>query len=404
VRTLFLTPQPPFPAHQGTAIRNWGLLRHLAAHEAVSLLSFAPSDFGPPAAELSAVCQSLEFVPHPARGAPARLRSLLNGRADMSERLASPAFDLALRRRLAAQHFDLIQIEGLELGRYLATIRASAPGTPVVYDAHNAEVAIQQRAWQNDRRQPRRWPVAAYSRLQVPRIARFEAELCRQAEAVTCVSAVDAAALRHGQPALQPVVVANGIDLADYPLAPPVANSTLVFTGKMDYRPNIDAALWFAREILPRVRRAQPAARLAIVGQKPVPALAALAGQEGIDVLGGVPDIRPHIADSAVYVAPLRMGGGTRFKLLEAMALGRPIVSTTIGAEGFDVQSGRELLLADSPEALADCVLKILADPALAARLVSQARSFVAAYYDWAAIIPNLLGLHQSLVAKQRAK
>jgi glycosyltransferase involved in cell wall biosynthesis len=403
VEILLLTPQPPLPAHQGTAIRNWGLLRHLAAREAVSLLSFAPPAFGSPAAELSAVCQSIAFVPLPVRGAPARLASLFSGRADMTERLASPAFDDALRRLLSEKRFDVIQIEGLEMGRYLAPLRASAPGAAIVYDAHNAEVAIQRRAWQNDRRQPARWPVAAYSWLQVPRIARFEAQLCRQADAVTCVSAVDAAALRHGLPGLQPVIVANGIDLADYPLAPPVANNTLLFTGKMDYRPNLDAALWFARDILPRVRRAQPAARFLIVGQKPAPALQALASQQRVEVLGGVPDIRPHIASSAVYVAPLRMGGGTRFKLLEAMALGRPIVSTTLGAEGFDVQSGRELLLADTPQAFAQAVLQLMSEPALAARLVTNARAFVAAHYDWAAIIPNLSALHARLLTARHA-
>jgi polysaccharide biosynthesis protein PslH len=405
VNLLLLAPQPPFPAHQGTAIRNWGLLRHLADHNSITLLSFAPPEAVKPATELLAACRSVEQVPAPVRGFNARLATAFAGQADLADRLWSPRFDQALRRTLAESRFDLVQVEGLELGRYLATIRVCAPGTPIVYDAHNAEVTIQQRAWQSDRQVPGRWPAAAYSWLQVPRLAQFEASVCRLADAVTCVSATDAAALRQGLPGLQPVVIANGIDLADYRFTQPTATAgpILIFTGKMDYRPNVDAAWWFAREILPLVRERQPAARLEVVGQKPAPSLVALDGRAGVAVLGAVADTRPHIAGSAVYVAPLRMGGGTRFKLLEAMALGRPVVSTTIGAEGFAVQSGRELLLADTPADFARAVLEILADASLADRLARAGRALVEAQYDWSAIVPRLAALHARLVSAARA-
>ena len=346
---LLLTPQPPFPPRQGTAIRNWGILRHLAAHHAVSLLSFAPAGLSHPAPELAASCLSIEFVPTPTRNLAARLGSVVGGQADLADRLWSSQLDDALRRALASSEINLVQVEGLELGRCVRTIRACVPQTPIVYDAHNAEVTIQQRAWRSDRLVPSNWPAAAYSLLEIPRLSRFEAAVCRQASAVTCVSEVDAAALGQLAPGIQPVVIPNGIDLEDYaPAIAPYSEPVLTFTGKMDYRPNVDAALWFAREILPRIRARQPSARFEVVGQKPAPSLARLDGKGGVAVLGAVSDVRPYLARSAVFVAPLRMGGGTRFKLLEAMALGRPIVATTIGAEGFYVQSGRELLLADT--------------------------------------------------------
>jgi len=401
VNLLLLTPQPPFPPHQGTAIRNWGILRHLATHHSITLLSFAPPEATHPAPELSAICRAVELVPTPARGRLARLSTVFTGQADMAHRLASPGFDQALRRSSAQTPFDLIQVEWLELGRYLPTIRACAPRTPILYDAHNAEVAIQHRAWQSDRLIPSRWPVAAYSWVQVPRVARFEAQVCRQADAVTCVSATDAATLSQALPGLAPMIISNGIDLADYGFTLPAAatDPILTFTGKMDYRPNVDAALWFAREILPLIRSQRPAARFEVVGQKPPPVLSALNGQEGVAVLGAVDDVRPHIARGSVYVAPLRMGGGTRFKLLEAMALGRPIVSTTIGAEGFAVQPGRELLLADSPADFARAVLQVLADAGLAQQLAHSGRAFVEATYDWSAIIPRLEGLQAQMVS-----
>ena len=398
---LLLTPQPPFPAHQGTAIRNWGLLRHLAPQHSITLLTFASANVTGLPPELTALCRAVEIVPFPARGLAARLTTLASGTADLAERLASTAFDRALRRLLRTTPFELVQVEGLELGRYLPTIRECAATSAIVYDAHNAEVSIQQRAWQNDISQPGRWPAAVYSRLQVGRLARFEAAVCRQAGAVTCVSEVDAAVLRRLAPGLDPVVVPNGIEMAEYTTinGEPSVEDLLTFTGKMDYRPNADAVLWFATQILPRIRQQRPAARFEVVGQKPAAAIARLNGRNGLAVIGAVPDTRPYVARCAVYVAPLRMGGGTRFKLLEAMALGRPVVSTTLGAEGFAVQTGRELLIADHPAAVAQAVLRLLDNPAQAQDLGRAGRAFVQASSDWSAIIPRLEAVYQRLAA-----
>lgn len=406
VNILLLTPQPPFPPRQGTAIRNWGLLHHLADHNAVTLVSFASAEVSEPAPELVAACRSIELVAAPTRTLAARMRSVIGGRADLADRLCSAQFDQTLRRALTSSHFDLVQVEGLELGRFLSTIRDCVPRIPILYDAHNAEVTIQQRAWHSDRLVPGRWPAAAYSLLQVPRLTKFEAAVCRQASAVTCVSEMDAGALGSLVPGLQPVVIPNGIDLHDYAPAdsgPDIA-PTLAFSGKMDYRPNVDAALWFAHEILPRIRERQPMVRFDIIGQNPAPSLARLDGHGGVAVLGAVPDARPYIARSAVFVAPLRMGGGTRFKLLEAMALGRPVVTTTIGAEGFSVQPGRELLIADTEADFAREVLRVLGDVSLARQLAHAARAFVEASYDWTAIMPRLEALHRQLVSKARTQ
>jgi glycosyltransferase involved in cell wall biosynthesis len=157
----------------------------------------------------------------------------------------------------------------------------------------------------------------------------------------------------------------------------------------MDYRPNVDAVLWFANDIFPLIQRERPEAQFVIVGQKPTEAVKQLGERNGIVVTGAVDDIRPHLAEAAVYVAPLRMGGGTRFKLLEAMALKRPIVSTRVGAEGFEVQDGRELLLADRPDDFAKAVLTLLGDPAKQGGLINAAYAFVKGY-DWGEIIPAM--------------
>jgi glycosyltransferase involved in cell wall biosynthesis len=363
--------------------------------------------FGPPAAKappepLETACRRIVMVPPPHRPPSRRLVDLVTGKADLAERLWSPAFASALSDVLAQFEPDVVQIEGLELAAYLPVVRAGAPAARVVYDAHNAEVVLQRRALATDRLRPRRWPAALYSASQIPRIARLEARTLRAVDAVLCVSSEDAAALCRLAPGLSPVIVPNGITLSDYagvaPSGAPPGVDVLVFTGKMDYRPNVDAALWFAGEILPRVRAARPAAEFHIVGQSPPPVLRRRRAQAGVVVTGAVADALPHIAGAAVYVAPLRMGGGTRFKLLEAFALARPVVSTTLGAEGFSVASERELLLADTAPAFAAGILRLLANPALAAHLAGAGQRFARAGYDWTAIIPRLQAVYGRLL------
>jgi sugar transferase (PEP-CTERM/EpsH1 system associated) len=389
---LFLAPQLPYPPRQGTAIRNWGLIKSLSARHTISLLTFAGPD-NDPAAELSAACQRIETVAPPRRSRAGRLVSMVTSPLpDLAHRLRSAAFTDRLAGMLAQATYQAIVIEGLEL----AGLVTAGPSIRTIFDAHNCETLLQRRAFQSDRRRPVRWPAALYSWIQSRRLARYEAAICRRASHVTCVSAEDGQALSQLAPGLKPVVLPNGIFLNDYDArqfpGPDPSAPAIVFTGKMDYRPNVDAVLWFADAIFPVILRSLPRAHFVIVGQQPVTAISRLAGRRGITVTGGVPDARPYIAAAAVYVAPLRMGGGTRFKLLEAMALGRPIVSTRLGAEGFDVRDGRDLCLADEGSAFAAAVLNTLEERSRAAALGAAGREF-ARSYDWSRIVPVLENL-----------
>jgi glycosyltransferase involved in cell wall biosynthesis len=169
-----------------------------------------------------------------------------------------------------------------------------------------------------------------------------------------------------------------------------MGEAALVFTGKMDFRPNVDGMLWFARGVLPRVRQVVPNAHLWIVGQRPHRRLEPLGEERGITLTGWVEETQPYIAGAAVYVAPLRMGGGTRLKLLEAMALERAVVATRLGAEGFPIADGRELVLADTEEEFARATIGLLQDPRRRAELGHTARRFVREGYDWQVLIPRL--------------
>jgi glycosyltransferase involved in cell wall biosynthesis len=164
----------------------------------------------------------------------------------------------------------------------------------------------------------------------------------------------------------------------------------MVFTGSMDWLPNEDGMVYFVRDVLPLIRREEPSATLSIVGRAPTPAIAKLGSEYGVEVTGRVDDVRPHMAAAAVYVVPLRIGGGTRLKIFEAMAMGKPVVSTTVGAEGLPVQPGADIAIADSASAFADAVVRLFRDEAERTRMGEAARRLVAERYDWSAVFGHL--------------
>ncbi len=400
MKILFLTPQLPHPPKQGTALRNWGLISQLARRgHRIVLLSF-DGDGAPPSGELRAACQRVEAIAAPVRSPLRRMRTLLASPwPDMAERLWSPAFARRLRALIAEEAPDVIQIEGIELARY--AFDPALDGIPLVFDDHNCEYLLQKRAFEVDRARPARWHAAAYSSVQWRRLRDFERRILRRASAVLCVSHEDQALLRALAPDTQPHVIYNGIDVDAYAAFAPAAAKDgaplLLFTGKMDYRPNIDAALWLGRSIFPLVRRHAPGCRLRIVGQKPSPRLDVLRTDPAIEITGAVDDIRPHIAAATVYAAPLLAGGGTRFKLLEAMAMRKAIVSTTQGCEGFAEIAGRGMRVADTTEDFARAIAQLIDNPDQRRQLGEQAYRDVSATYDWSRIIPALERVYGAL-------
>ncbi len=404
-RILILTPQFPYPPHQGTTMRNYNLITRLARRHEVHLLSFgdpAVSDDTP----LHELCDSVKVIPPPEHSMAKRLRTLLLSRLpDMACRLPSAAYQRALAATIARLNPDIVEVEGIELAQYLfqaVDSRAEATHPLLVFDDHNAEYVLQQRAFETDIRRPRRWIAAAYSLIQWRRLRRYERQACRAADRVIAVSETDAQAIRRLGSDLDPAVVPNGVDMAFYGAAFPAlpgrssgaayepAGQDLVFTGKMDFRPNVDAVLWFTQKVLPAVLQEVPETHFWVVGKDPHRRLAKLADHPAVTLTGWVEDVRPYIAQAAVYVIPLRIGGGTRLKVPEAMAMGKAIVSTTLGCEGFDLVSGRQLILADTPKDFAAAVVALLHDPERRTRLGQEANQVAGSKYDWSTIVPLL--------------
>jgi len=431
MRLLFVCPGLPYPPRKGAAMRTWAFLRYLARQHEVSVAAFAEAAPEPPLSEL---CARVVTVPAPGRDYGRRLLTVLaSPKPDLAWRLRSARFQSALDGLLAAHRFDAVVYESLEM----APFRRPIGGAAAVLDELNAEYVLQRRAWLNDARVPARWPASAYSLLQWVKLRRWEAAVCRRFDRVVAVSEVDAEALAvlAGR---RPAVVTNGVDVAEYDAAralrlaagyqpapgptewtgpdaaragtsrPAAASegapaASLLFVGTLDYRPNVDAAVWFARSILPRVRAVRPAARFDIVGASPAPAVRALADLPGVRLAGPVPDVRPYLAAAAVYVVPMRIGGGVRLKLLEAMAAGVPLVTTTTGAEGVDLPPDAAGI-ADGVEAFAEAVIARLGCPELGARQAAVAHRFVAEHYDWSAIVPRLEAVLADTAARRRGR
>ncbi len=396
---LMLTPQVPYPPRQGTALRNWGLLKGLSEHHSVSLLTFAsPDQSTVPDAPLTDRTARIKILGQPTRSTGDRLQTMfLTGKPDLTQRLVSPAFTQALERWLHAHEFDWIMAEGLEMAPYLDLLPAGAR-TGVIFDDHNCEYVLQRRAAQTTGSDP--GPVnwakararAAYSAIQWRRLRRYEAAVCRKARIVIAVSEQDAAALRAIEPSLAPLVIPNGIDVrayAGFDKAAELVQPAFVFTGTMDFRPNVDGVLWFVDEVWPQVRAALPCATFYIVGRHPHARLQRLRSAPGVVITGGVPETQPYIRAAAVYVVPLLVGGGTRLKLLESTAMSKAIVATRLAAEGF-IEPEAAMVLADTPTAFAEACIALAGDPAAREAWGHRAQAF-AEGYDWDVLLPALL-------------
>jgi glycosyltransferase involved in cell wall biosynthesis len=387
-RILFLTPQLPHPPHQGAAIRNLNLIKIAAQRHEVALYSFVRTpDEAEAAGVLREWCGEVRTFPAPKRGLAERaLLTAFSPEPDMGRRLQLAELAQAAGRAKA----DLVQAEGIEMAQYL-----DATSAPTVLDCHNAEWVLQRRTFELDL--ARRRPLgAAYSLMQWLKLRRYERSACRRAGTVVAVSEEDRLALLDLDRGLDVSVVPNGVDAAFFaPGGDPPAPHTFLFTGTLDFRPNVDAVLWLAREVWPRVRQVLPQAELVLAGRAPLPAIRRLHRRDGVRVEASPADIRPAFAAAAVYLAPLRAGGGSRYKLLQAMSMGLGIVSTTLGAEGLAVEDGVHLLLADTPEAIAAAAVDLARDEALRRRLGAAARELVLTRYDWARLAPALNAVYE---------
>jgi sugar transferase (PEP-CTERM/EpsH1 system associated) len=393
LRILMLTPHVPYPPTGGAPMRNYQFLRQLSRRHRVALLAYGEPADSEDRRVLERLCATVETV-RVAGGQGARkrwqqLRSLLSYSSYLRRVYASPEMQQAIDRLLRAQDFDLIQAESSLMAHF--AFRSSAA---LVLDEHNIEYELLQRTSEMERSLVRK----IYNRAECAKFQRQEVSAWRRADGCVVTSEREAAIVRPQAPDTPTAVVGNGVDLEYFQPASGAPDPTsIVFTGRLDYRPNTDAVAHFARVILPNVLRRRPDAVFTVVGTAPPDEIKRLVGPHVV-VTGSVPDVRPFLGRAAVAIAPLRIGGGTRLKVLEAMAMGKAVVSTALGCEGLDVSDRRDVLIAGSDDAFADSVVEVLGDSSLAHSLGAQARARVEAAYGWPALVDRLEAFHATVV------
>lgn len=394
MRILVVSTQFPFPPRFGFARRVYHLTRHLARHHDVTLLSYAGRK---DAAGVTGLREELrvEVVEREQRplGAKrlAQLVSMASPRPFSCRAVHSKAMQRAITDLCAREDYDVVQLES----SLLCGLAAASPAA-VVLDEHNVEYEVFARMHKGERGRARR----AFNRVEHARFRRFEQRWWRRVAACIVTSGREAEIVRSYAPGTPTAVVPNGVDLAYFSANGAESEPrTLVFNGILDYRPNLDAAHHLVQDIWPRVLRRCPDARLEIVGRGHAADLQRLR-RTGVVVTGEVPDVRLHLDRAAVVGVPIRMGGGTRLKVVEGLAMGKPVVSTTIGCEGISVRDGVHLLVADDPETFASRVVEVFEDADAAGALGTAGRELAEREYSWDLAGERLDALYRQLLTR----
>ncbi|MBS0612592.1 MAG: glycosyltransferase [Proteobacteria bacterium] len=386
MRILWIKTELLHPVDKGGRIRTYQMLRSLARKHEVTYLCLDDGQAAPDAKQRAVeYCTKLVTVPF-----SAATKGGLRFFGELLVNLLSPLPYAVARYRSAQLESEIRRLadqSDLVICDFLAPALNVPDGlpTPTVLFQHNVEAMI----WERHAAVPQSLPKRLFMRLQAHRMRRFEAAQCRRFISVVAVSRADALEMEHRYGRSGITDVSTGVDLEYFSPLPAVKRSPneLVFVGSMDWLPNQDGISWFIESIFPELRRRVPGVRLLVVGRTPPAELRALAERVGdVEVTGTVDDVRPYLARAAISIVPLRIGGGTRLKIYEAMAMGAPIVSTRVGAEGLPLQHGEHLLLADSPQEQVTAIESLLRDAHAASELAARAGRYVQANGSWGAI------------------
>jgi len=403
-KLLLLSHRLPFPPHNGAAIRTYNLMQQLAMDFDVTALCFDRRD---PALEALPLQERLDALapfakcqafPIPELYSTARLawdhlRSMVDGRPYVYHVHQSAPFEAALRKELAATRFDMVHIDSLDLMRFVPMVQH----LPIACTHHNAESTLLLRRAAREKGL-RSW----YVRHQAGLLSRAEAQLLGRFDVNVTVSEVDSGVLRQLAPSARFAVIPNGVD-ADF--FRPAANGKrdgCVFVGGTTWFPNRDGLEWFTGHVLPRMRAAGM--------DDPVKWVGRITDSEriefskpGLSFTGYVDDIRPHVLAAACFIAPLRVGGGTRLKILDAWAMGAPVVATRAASEGLDAVHGENMLIADDADDFVRATAQVLQDRELATRIGAGGRAAVEKTYSWEVVGARLRGLYHDVLSRRRA-
>ena len=395
MKILFLSPTVPFPLTDGGRIRVFNLLKQIAQKNEVTLLALEtqPTD-AEGVAQLQQLDIQVHLVPNAPTLPPLSFGTLANAFFKQQPitvaRYDLPAYRQQLRELIATDTFDLVHYEMFHTAQF-----RTETDLPGVLSQQNVDSAIWRRLC-GETVNP--FYKFAYWTQQLA-FQRYERVLSPEFDAVACTSDIDAAVFQQHCAEDVIEIIPNGVDVAHYqPDFSAEAPAHLIYIGSMDWYPNEDAVSFFADEVLPQIHAEVPDVKFSIVGGNPSVRVQKLTEREGVIVTGRVPEIKPYFAEATVFVVPLRIGSGTRLKILEALAMGKAIVSTSVGAEGLDLKDGEEIFIADEPMVFAEAVTRLLKDPPLRRRIGENGRARVEQDYDWQSIGEKLHRLYTKIL------
>lgn len=409
LNVLLVSPMAPSPPRFGAQARTHGLLSNLAKHHDLTAIVLHDDDETPAISgpAMRVYCREVIFVRNPHRAAGWRRRALqvrswLTRRSYQRHLFTVPALQEALDRVLSGRPFDVVFVNLPYLAHY--RLRRSPPGTrapAVVIDSHDVGYDLARQVAMSSAPLGQRLHASFNWR----KLAREELGAYRAADGVCVCSTADQKRLAADAPSATTVVIPNAADvehLQPRQTDPAPDGRTVLFFGLLATVPNVDGVVYFLREIWPLIAAACPDARFVVVGADPAPAIRANAGP-GVTIIGPVEDLRPQLAAASVVVVPLRLGSGTRLKILEAWAMARPVVSTALGAEGLGAVPGRHLLIADDPADFASAVIRVLREPGLGDELGRAGRALVSERYSWRGAAGMLEAFFGQVIARRDA-
>jgi sugar transferase (PEP-CTERM/EpsH1 system associated) len=400
MRLLFVTLHVPYFPGPAARAEEFCRLRELVQRHAITLVPVVWQGYEKHLPALESFCERVEPVfPHaPAPGGkPSLLRSLRDPQPWRVRRWSRPK--MLVEEKLAAlplDEFDLLQTEHSETATWLDKVKN---GSPRVLDLHNVNTLLDYRHFRQARHPIEKlvWFVEWH------KMRTYERTVVTCFDKCLVLSPTEKEHLLRLAPGADVTVAPHGVDTAYFDNPTPERHEpmTLTFVGKMSYRPNIDAALYFCQGILPLIRRHFPDVRLEIVGMEPPESVRRLGEMSGVTVTGWVEDIRPYLRRATVCVVPLRVGAGIRIKIVEALAMAKAVVSTPVGCEGLGLNDGEHLLIADSAKEFATAVCRLLADKTLRLRLGWAGRHFVLEQYDWRRLTPQLEEIYAQVIQQK---
>ncbi|MEK6334144.1 MAG: glycosyltransferase [Acidobacteriota bacterium] len=404
MRILHFAPRVCWPLDTGAKLRNYHLGRVLSEKAEVTLLAF--TDANQSFAALESFYQQVITLPRD-KGytLSKKVRGLL-GRTPLPVlNYTTDSMKRALERELSEQAFDIVQIESVHLVEYFSVIREAKRRPRVICDWHNIESELMRRYSKREPNMLKRAYAGKTARL----MSECERRALQEFDAHIAVSQRDAEKLHDLNSDARVFVIENGVDTAYYAGTPkasaPASNSKahrIVFVGSMDYHANIDGAVSFSRDVWPELHAAHPELIFTIVGRDPAPEVRAQAKNSSIEVTGTIDDVRPFYREAVAAVVPLKVGGGSRLKILEAMAAGVPVVSTTLGAEGLNVHNGEDILIADTDQQLVEKVGSVIKSEELRERLSVAGLALVSEEYDWSRLGTKLFEIYRGLIRTEQ--